>query len=184
MLRVLNLTVARFECTFGRGCDGICCRNGRPPVHPEEAERVAARLHTFLPLLRPEARTVVEGDGFLSRRRKAGTVTLRVAAGWCVFFNRGCVLHAAGSAEGDAQRYKPAMCALFPLEKNTRGEWLVRQKGYAGERWDLPCLDPSPETPLAIDSLSAELALAERLDAESEASPVICPSVSATRRTS
>jgi hypothetical protein len=81
-----------------------------------------------------------------------------------VFFNQGCVLHAVGASEGDSQRYKPALCALFPLEKNRRGEWIVRQKGYGREEWNLPCLNPSPTTPRASESLRQELALAERLD--------------------
>src|SRR5258708_5403239 len=38
--RILNLAEARFECTFGRGCDGVCCRNGRPIVYPEEGARL------------------------------------------------------------------------------------------------------------------------------------------------
>src|SRR5262245_27810191 len=71
-LPVLNLSEAKFECTFGRGCDGICCRNGRPCVYPEEVERLGANLGKFLPELRPEARVVVEHQGFLSRRRKLG----------------------------------------------------------------------------------------------------------------
>ena len=25
-LPVLNLTEAKFECTYGRGCEGICCQ--------------------------------------------------------------------------------------------------------------------------------------------------------------
>src|SRR6476620_2330983 len=96
---VLNSEHATFECTFGRGCDGKCCRNGRPPVYPEEAGRIAAKLQNFLPELRPEARSAVERMGFLTRRTKIGLPTIRVANGWCVFFNRGCVLHAVGARE-------------------------------------------------------------------------------------
>src|SRR6266446_5884970 len=43
-LPVLNLSEAKYECIFGRGCDGICCQNGRPPVYPEERERLDANL--------------------------------------------------------------------------------------------------------------------------------------------
>jgi hypothetical protein len=62
-LTVLNLDSARFDCTFGRGCDGVCCRNGRPLVYPEEARRIDEHLHRILPLLRPEARAVVAAEG-------------------------------------------------------------------------------------------------------------------------
>jgi hypothetical protein len=155
-LVVLNLAQARFECTFGRGCDGICCKNGRPPVYPEEAAAIQAALPIVLPRVRPETRGALERDGFLTRRRKAGQPTLRVVGGWCVFFHRGCVLHHLG--------LKPSLCALFPLAKDARDRWYVRQKGYGGEVWDLPCLAPGPGTPLAADSLRAEIALAERLD--------------------
>src|SRR5579859_7334117 len=103
-LPVLNLREARFECTFGRGCDGVCCRNGRPPVYPEEIARIDGVLAEVLPRLRPAARVLVESAGYVTRRRKAGQPTMRVAAGWCVFFNQGCTLHFTGC--------KPVLCAV------------------------------------------------------------------------
>jgi hypothetical protein len=160
-LTVLNLESARFDCTFGRGCDGICCRNGRPPVYPDEAQRIDERRLRILALLRPEARTAVEKGGFLSRRRKAGQPTARVVGGWCVFFNQGCTLHRLGAEEGAPFRYKPGLCAVFPLTKGARGGWYVRQKGYQGEIWDLPCLDPSASGVPAAESLKQEIALVE-----------------------
>src|SRR5262249_11085517 len=99
-LPVINLSEARFECIFGRGCDGICCHNGRPPVYPEEIERIDDNLSKLLPELRPEARAVVERKGYLSRRKKLGLPMLRVVDGWCVFFHQGCVLHKVGAREG------------------------------------------------------------------------------------
>jgi hypothetical protein len=160
-LTVLNLDSARFECTFGRGCDGVCCRNGRPPVYPEEARRIDDNLHRILPLLRPEARDVVDKDGYLTRRRKEGQPTARVVSGWCVFFNQGCALHRLGAAEGAAFRYKPWVCAVFPLAKDERDRWYVRQKGYKGEVWDLACLDPGSSAVPAAASLQEERALME-----------------------
>jgi hypothetical protein len=159
--RVVNAEQATFECIFGRGCDGICCRNGRPPVYADEAARIEANLAAFLPELRPAARRVVEAVGFLSRRRKAGQPTLRVAEGWCVFFNRGCVLHKVGAARGDKFRYKPAVCALFPIAKDRHDRWYVRQKGLNGEIWDLFCLDPQASPVRAVDSIADEIALAQ-----------------------
>jgi hypothetical protein len=160
-LPVLNLAEATFECTFGRGCAGVCCQNGRPPVKAEEAERIDRNLHKFLPLLRPQARAVVEKDGYRSRRIKAGNPMLRVVSGWCVFFHQGCVLHKVGMEEGDKFRYKPAPCALFPLDHDDHGHWYVRQHGYKGERWaELFCLAPSNTTVPAAESLVEELALA------------------------
>lgn len=159
---ILNREQATFECTYGRGCEGICCRNGRPMVYPEDAARIDANLHRVLPELRPEARAVVEQEGYVSRRRKQGQPTVRVAAGWCVFFNQGCVLHRLGAAEGDPYRYKPWVCAVFPISRDERGPWYVRQKGLLGEIWDLPCLDPGATTVRAAESLQAEFALVER----------------------
>ena len=163
---VLNLKTARFDCTFGRGCEGICCQNGRPPVYEDERQRIDTILHRALDLMRPSARDLVSTHGYVSRRRKAGQLMLRVNAGWCVFFHNGCVLHKLGEEDGDRFRYKPCVCAFFPLDRLPDKNWHVRQKGYGGEIWDLPCLDPKPSTPLAALSLKPELAIAERITRE------------------
>jgi len=164
-LEVVNAATATFDCSFGRGCAGICCRNGRPSVDAAEAARITALLPRVIPLLRPEARAVVEAEGLLSNRRKLGHPMVRVAAGWCVLFNEGCTLHALGAADGDALMYKPSQCALFPLEKGDAG-WYVRQWGYEGEQWkELFCLNPANTPRPALDSLAGEAALAARLDA-------------------
>jgi hypothetical protein len=163
-LPVLNLSEAKFECTFGRGCVGICCQNGRPPVYPEEVERIDAHLEKFLPELRPEARAVVEEHGYLSRRHKLGLPMLRVVEGWCVFFHQGCVLHKVGAEEGDKYRYKPAACALFPLAKDEFDRWYVRQKGLNDESWNLFCLDPQISAAPAAETLQEEMDLAQRVD--------------------
>jgi hypothetical protein len=166
-LPILNLDTARFDCTFGRGCDGICCRNGRPMMYPEETARLDHKLPEILPALRPDARQLVSRQGYLSRRRKCGQPLVRVSGGWCVFFNAGCELHRAGDEEGDPYRYKPAACSLFPLSKDERDRWYVRQKGYKGECWDLPCLNPQPSSTPASQSLVREIALATLWDKSS-----------------
>jgi Fe-S-cluster containining protein len=167
-LPVVNLTEAKYECIFGRGCDGICCQNGRPPVYPEEQERIDPNLDRFLPLLRPEARELVERMGYLSNRIKDGAPMMRVVEGWCVFFNKGCVLHKVGAAEGDAFKYKPLMCSLFPLAKDKSGEWHVRQWGYKGEAWDLFCLNPQASLIPASESLKDEVELARAFTEQEE----------------
>src|SRR5262245_41896668 len=106
-LPVLNLDEARFECTFGSGCEGFCCRESRRRLEPDEIKRIDASLQRFLPLLRPAARSAVERKGYLSGYRYMGQPTIRLAQRWCVFFNRGCVLHQVGASEGDKMRYKP-----------------------------------------------------------------------------
>ena len=116
---------------------------------------------------RPAARAAVERSGFLvPRRRRLGQRMMRVVRGWCAFFHQGCVLHAVGAAEGDKFRYKPALCALFPIQQDNRDRWYVRQKGYKRERWDLFCLDPRACAVPAGDSLRDEIALARRFDDE------------------
>jgi hypothetical protein len=168
-LPVVNLAEAKFECIYGRGCEGICCQNGRPGVYPDEVERLDANLSKFLPELRPAARKLIERSGYVSNRRKDGLPMLRVQDGWCVFFNQGCVLHKIGAAEGDKYRYKPAPCALFPLAKNDDDQWYVRQKGLDGEEWNLFCLDPQTSPTSAGASLQEEILLAERYTLEAQA---------------
>lgn len=171
-LVVLNLDGARYDCTYGRGCDGVCCREGRPPVIAEDARRIDAHLERFLPLLRVEARAVIRRDGFLTRGRP-GPRRLRRAAGWCVFFHDGCVLHKVGAGEGDRFKYKPALCSLFPISINEQGRWYLREKGYDGEAWDLLCLDAARVAKPATVALRDELALAESLHGAA-AAPTAC----------
>ncbi|HEY2787327.1 MAG TPA: DUF3109 family protein [Fimbriiglobus sp.] len=166
-LPVVNLAEAKFECTFGRGCDGLCCRDGRPPIYPEEVAILTQNLARFLPHMRPEARAIAEKKGFLlPTRRRLGRRLLRVSQGWCIFFHKGCVLHKVGAAEGDKYRYKPALCALFPIQQDRHDRWYVRQKGFKREKWALFCLDPATTTTPAADSLRDEIALAQRYDDE------------------
>lgn len=162
-LDVINLETAKFECIYGRGCDGICCQNGRPPVSPEESARIDRSLKKFLPLLTDAARELIEKTGYLSRRLKSGKPMLRVVGGWCVFFNEGCVLHKVGMTEGDKFKYKPAPCSLFPLERDDDdGQYYVRQHGYKGEQWDLFCLAPDATKVSAAESLKEEMEFARK----------------------
>ncbi len=167
-LPVVNLSEATFECIYGRGCDGICCQNGRPGLYPDEHERIGANLKKFLPEVRPQARQLVEKRGFVSKRRRGGLPMLRVLDGWCVFFNQGCVLHKVGATEGEKYRYKPAQCALFPLARNAKGDWYVRQWDVEDEDWDVFCLNPKATRLPAAVSLAEEIGLAARFTAEEE----------------
>jgi hypothetical protein len=160
---ISNAASARFECTYGRGCAGICCSNGRPPVTRSESGRIDANLSKFLPEMRPEARKLVEKQGYLSRRGLRDQPMLRVVSSWCVFFNQGCVLHRVGAEEGDKYRYKPLPCSLFPIAKDSKGRWQVRQKGHNRELWDLFCLDPLSTTVAAVVSLREEIELIEKI---------------------
>ena len=162
-LPLINKDQAKFECTFGRGCEGVCCREGRPLIYEDEIANLTKNLDKFLPYLRPEARAIVQKSGFLEpRRRRLGERMARVSKGWCVFFNQGCVLHQVGAEEGDKFRYKPAPCSLFPLEQDDDDNWYVRQHGYQGEQWDLFCLAPGLSQVPAAESLKEEAAFAER----------------------
>ncbi len=166
---VTNAATATFECTFGRGCEGICCRNGRPSVDAEEQARIARVMPRALPLLRPAARKLVEKEGLLSQRTKLGQPMLRVAESWCVLFNKGCVLHTIGAEDGDPLQYKPSQCALFPVERGDDGDWFIRQWAYNGEKWDLFCLNPANTRQKAVDTLQGELELAATFQSEEEA---------------
>lgn len=164
-LTVLNAATATFDCSFGRGCVGLCCQNGRPSVSAEEQAKIKAVLPRVLPLLRPAAAAVVRKDGYLSNRKKLGKPMVRVAGGWCVFFNEGCVLHKVGLEDGDFAMHKPIQCVLFPLEPSGDGTWYVRQWKYEGEGWDLFCLNPKNTTRKAAESLAPEIAVAAGLPA-------------------
>ena len=165
-LAVVNAATATFDCSFGRGCDGKCCRNGRPSLRPDEVARVERVLARALPHLRAEAAKVVRKEGFLSARTKLGQPMLRVSGGWCVLFNEGCVLHKIGIEDGDALQYKPTQCALFPLEPLGDGTWYVRQWTHNGEKWDLFCLNPDNTTRSAVEALAPEIELATKLKPE------------------
>ncbi len=169
LFHIINVDQARFECIYGKGCDGICCKQGRPLVYPEEMECIDANLHKFLHLMRPDAQAAVKRRGYLSRRRRFGQRLMRSAGGWCVFFNQGCVLHRVGAAEGDKFRFKPAVCSLFPIQQDKHDQWYVRQKGFKREKWDLFCLDPRSSTMPAAESLRDEIALARRFSEEADA---------------
>jgi Fe-S-cluster containining protein len=162
-LPVLNLAEAKFECIYGRGCDGICCQQGRPPVTEDDIARIDAILPKALPHLREPAQKKIEKIGYLSNWIKEGKRTLRVADGWCVFFNQGCVLHKMGMVEGNSFKYKPILCAVFPLDIGDDGQWYIRQHGYQKEQWDLFCLDPKASPRPAAETMKEELALVEQV---------------------
>jgi hypothetical protein len=168
-LPILNLSEARYECTYGRGCDGICCREGRPILYPDEIERIDANLDKITPLLRPESQATLRRKGYKTAGRRLGCPVVRNVADWCIFFNGGCTLHKLGEAEGDKFRYKPAVCALFPIQSDDDGNWYIRQHGYKKEKWDLFCLDPNNSTVPAADSLREEIALAQHFENEYQA---------------
>jgi Fe-S-cluster containining protein len=160
-LPVINLDTAKFECTFGRGCEGLCCKNGRPSVDEKEQKTIQKVLKRAMPHLRPEARKLIEQEGFVSKRTKLGQPMVRVVDQWCVFFNGGCVLHKIGAEDGKTLAYKPIQCALFPLDREDDGTWYVRQWNYRGEQWnDLFCLNPKESKVSATDSLQPELEVA------------------------
>ncbi|HZU95123.1 MAG TPA: DUF3109 family protein [Planctomycetota bacterium] len=155
-LAVENVDQATYKCVFPV-CGGICCKNGRPGVEPDEVARIEKNLARFLPHLRPEARAAVEKNGWLTRRTKQGLRTIAVNDGWCVFENAGCTFQKVGMAEGQPWKYKPSACIRFPLEKAKDGTWYVRQRGYRGEAWDLFCLDPAENPTPARESLAEEI---------------------------
>jgi hypothetical protein len=106
---------------------------------------------------------LVEEEGYLSRRTKGGLPMLRVIGGWCVFFNQGCVLHKMGMAEGNSFKYKPILCAVFPLDISDKGQWYIRQHGYQKEQWDLFCLNPNASSLPVAETMKDELALVEQI---------------------
>ena len=168
-LPILNMATATYECTFGRGCEGVCCQEGRPPVEPEERKRIDDIMPRLMPLLRSKAQAVVRARGYLTDRQRFGHPMARNADGWCVFFNQGCVLHQLGADEGDKFRYKPSACSMFPIQQDDHDDWYIRQHGYKRERWDLFCLSPTNTTLPAAEALREEIDLAAQYDAQQRA---------------
>lgn len=163
-LTVLNAATATFDCSFGRGCEGICCRHGEPSVTPAEKAVIDGVLDRVRPLLRPEAVAALDASGWLTEQQKLDLPMTRVVDGWCLFFNAGCTLHKLGAVDGDFARYKPIQCVLFPLEPNGDGTWYVRQWGHEGEEWnDLFCLNPANTTRSATEALAPEMEVAAAL---------------------
>ena len=166
---VENADTATFDCSFGRGCEGIqAVETGRPSVGPAEQKAIASVLPRVLPLLRSgaSANRHYLRDGFTKLpESKIGQPMVRVAGGWCVFFNAGCVLHTVGAEDGDSYQYKPTQCALSSRSKRpkvVRGN--VRQWGTDGEQWDLFCLNPANSTRSAVRAARAgKWALAVKL---------------------
>lgn len=166
-IEIENAAKARFECVFPV-CGGVCCKQGRPPVEPGERERIEQQLTKFLPHMRERARKLVLAKGFMTRRVKHGLPMMAVSEGWCVFENQGCVLHKVGATEGDRFKYKPWVCATFPLDRISKREWYVRQWKLHGEAWDLFCLDPKESKQPATKTMSGEIEFAERLESGEE----------------
>ncbi len=163
-LTVVNAATATFDCSFGRGCEGICCRHGEPSVTPAEKARIDGVLDRVRPLLRPEAAAALDADGWLTAEQKLDLPMTRVVDEWCIFFHGGCTLHKVGAADGDFARYKPIQCVLFPLEPTGDGTWFVRQWHTEGEEWnDLFCLNPANTRLKAVDTLAPEMEVAAAL---------------------
>jgi len=164
-LTLLNGATATFECSYGRGCEGDCCRNGRPGLREAEQSMIQKNLRKILPFLSAKARKLVEKTGIVTKRIREGLPLAPVIDGWCVFFNDGCALHKAGAVEGNHLKYKPLQCAIFPLLWNDEGNWYARQWHYQGEEWnDLFCLNPKNSKAKATDTLQNEMNLAAALD--------------------
>lgn len=163
-LVVVNGATATFDCSFGRGCVGLCCQHGEPSVIPVEAQRIRSKLPEIIPHLRPASAESLQTEDFLGVDIKLDHPMIRVVDGWCLFFNEGCVLHKVGAAEGDFAKYKPIQCVLFPLEPTGDGSWYVRQWNHEGEQWnDLFCLNPANTPLLAVATLAPEMEVAENL---------------------
>ena len=163
-LPVWNAASARFSCVWP-GCGGACCKESRPPVSAGEEAIIRAQIDRVLPMVRAVARPVIARGAWVTKRRKSGRPTLAIAEKHCVFYAEGCVLHRLGAEEGDKNRYKPETCITFPLDRDDHDRWYVRQRGVAGEEWDLACLDPTASDRTPDDSLREEIAFAERVEA-------------------
>ncbi len=168
-LPVVNLSEATFECIYGRGCDGLCCQNGRPGVYPEEVQRLDANLSKFLPELRPEARQTHRIERLPEQPPQGRPADAARRRRLVRLLSQGLRAAQGRRRRGRQVPLQARACALFPLAKNDAGEWYVRQWGVEGEEWDIFCLNPQASPRPAAESLQEEIRLAEQYTAEQAA---------------
>lgn len=103
-------------------CKGRCCIEGDAgaPVTEEEEQQIKALLPSLLPLMRKEAREVVEQRG-ISYDDPTGERVLEIVDGRDCIFSRTdrqgwcyCLIEKLYS-EGKAPLRKPVSCALYPI---------------------------------------------------------------------
>ncbi|MEA2686702.1 MAG: hypothetical protein QOE93_1897, partial [Actinomycetota bacterium] len=165
----VTFLLSRWECIFGRGCQGVltgpapelaqgCCSYGAHFIDDADAERVVAVAATLGPdVWQFHAEGTKKG---ILRKSPAVPKVTRMVKEACVFLNRpgfeggvGCALHLAAVARGDRPMdYKPDVCWQLPLRRDdkedgeghvtsTVGEWGRDGWGEGGAEFHWWCTE-------------------------------------------
>jgi hypothetical protein len=164
---------SRWECIFGRGCEGVltgpaaelsqgCCSYGAHFTSEADANRVVAAAAT-LTASQWQFRQKGRSASRVVRTNKEGELVTRLVDGACIFLNRpgfaggaGCALHRAALERGvEPLELKPDVCWQLPLRKadetapdghvvTTLGEWARRHWGKGGHDFHWWCTE-APE---------------------------------------
>lgn len=168
----VTFLVSRWQCIFGRGCQGVltapapelvegCCSYGAHFVDQDDVARVQAAARQ----LRPDQWQfqVRARHGGTIRRRSGQASTTRLVDGACIFLNRpgfpggpGCALHRAALEQGGRPMdLKPDVCWQLPLRRDeaadgeghvttTITQWDRRHWGGGGAEFHWWCTE-APE---------------------------------------
>jgi hypothetical protein len=134
----LTWLTSRWNCLFGRGCQGIvpgkasngCCSLGAHFCDEEDEQRVDEQVARLTPEIWQHHRTGTR-DGTVASTGDGGRRT-RIVDGACVFLNRpgfeggeGCALHVLALRDGrEPLEYKPDVCWQLPIRRTH--EWVDR----------------------------------------------------------
>ncbi len=162
---------SRWECIFGRGCEGVltgpaaelvqgCCSYGAHFTGEEDIARVEEAALT-LTAAQWQFRAKGRRNGVV--KRAGGESVTRLVQDACVFLNRpgfaggpGCALHRAALERGiEPLELKPDVCWQLPLRRSdetgpdghvttTLGEWQRRHWGEGGREFHWWCTE-APE---------------------------------------
>ena len=180
----VTFLLSRWECIFGRGCQGVltgpapelvqgCCSYG---AHFTDADDVA-RVEREAAALTPDVwQFHSRGRKGVTRTKKDGTVVSRMVDGACIFLNRpgfpngpGCALHQAALATGRRPMdLKPEVCWQVPIRRedhrtedghviSTVGQWDRRHWGGGGEDFAWWCTE-APEAFVGTRPVYQEMA--------------------------
>jgi hypothetical protein len=138
----LTWLTSRWNCVFGRGCQGIrpgraddgCCTLGAHFSDEEDEERVASHVARLTPETW-QFHDVGTESGWVEKDEDDGERQTRRWQGACIFHNRpgfpggqGCALHMLALREGrEPLETKPDVCWQLPIRRTF--EWVERPDG-------------------------------------------------------
>jgi len=135
----LDVLTKEFCCNLD-ACKGCCCIEGDAgaPLTEEEEEKIQAILPELLPNMTPQARDIVQKQGFAYNDSEGERVTQIVQGKDCVFSRTDkngwcyCIIEKAYRA-GKVDFRKPISCYLYPIRVAKHGQLT----GIEYHHWDI-----------------------------------------------